>query len=69
MTLDAKGTKMTLTGPACCLPREVNDRDFVSVGLRRGYNAGNTSAWLFGSTLALHSVEFWAVQIVAGTLQ
>jgi len=32
MTLDAGGTEVTLTGPVGCSPREVNDRDFLSVG-------------------------------------
>src|SRR5580704_8268979 len=52
----------------CSSPREVTDRDCVSVGLHRGCDARNTSAGLFGSTLALHSIEFSAVRIVARAL-
>src|SRR5882724_4100521 len=57
MTLDAKGTGMTLRlgiCSACQSPREPNDRDFVRVGLHRGCDAVNTNACVFGSTLALH---------------
>jgi hypothetical protein len=35
------------------------------LAFKRGCDAGNTSARLFGSTLALHSIELWAVRIVA----
>jgi hypothetical protein len=65
MTLDASGKGMTRAVDMCQSPREVSDRDFVSVRLHRGCNAGNASACLFGSTLALHSIEFRAVRIVA----
>ena len=37
----------------------------MSVRLHRGCDPGNTSAWLFGSTLALHSIEVCAARIVA----
>jgi hypothetical protein len=57
MTLDARGTGVTLTPDMWQLPREVNDPDFASVGLYRGSDAVNTSACLFGSTLALHSTK------------
>jgi hypothetical protein len=58
---------MTLTGPTSS--REVNVRDFVGVGLDRGCDKGNTSVCRFGSTLALHSIEFRAVGIEARALQ
>jgi hypothetical protein len=32
-------------------------------------DTGNTSACRFGSTLALHSGEFWATRVVALALQ
>jgi hypothetical protein len=47
------------------VPREGNGRDFVSVRLHRECDAGNAAAALFGNTLALHSIEFWTVRIVA----
>src|SRR5580765_1394623 len=70
MTLDASGTGMTLTRRGRCQsPHEVNDWDFVSVGSHRGCDTGNTGACLFGSTLALHSIELWAARSVARALQ
>jgi hypothetical protein len=57
MTLDARGTGMTLAGHAL-LARDVSDRYFVSVDFHRGCNSGNISTCLFGSTLALHSIGF-----------
>ena len=64
MTLDASGKGMTRAAGTCSSPREVSDRDFVSVRLFRGCNAGNASACLFGSRLALDSIECWAARIV-----
>ena len=65
MTLDARGKGMTPAAGMCSSPREVNGRDFARVRLHGGCNAGNASACLFGSTLALHSIEFRAVRSVA----
>jgi hypothetical protein len=56
---------MTLPARHLLVASRVNDRDFVNVRLHRGCGAGNTSTSLFGSTLALHSLEFCAVSIVA----
>ena len=56
MTLDARGTGMTLIGSARALAAAINVGDFVSVGLYRDCDAANTSDCLFGSTLALHSM-------------
>jgi hypothetical protein len=52
-----------------CPPWGVNDRDLVSVHLNLSRNAANTSGSLFGSTLALHAIEFRAARIVARDLQ
>jgi hypothetical protein len=60
---------MTLTGPACVVHHsKLRERGFVSVGLHRGCDTKNASARRFGSTLALYSIEFWAVSIVARAL-
>ena len=69
MTLDASGKGMTRAVGMGQPPRDVGDRNFVSVRLHRGCNAGNASACLFGSPLALHSIEFRAVRIVAAFLR
>jgi hypothetical protein len=44
---------MTLAADVCQPPRDFTDWDFVSVGLHRRSPVGNTSACVFGSTLAL----------------
>jgi hypothetical protein len=60
---------MTLPFPGMCYrPGEVDDRDFVSVasiavGMRE---IEQTS--LFGSTLALPSIEFWVERVAAGVV-
>ena len=58
MTLDASGKGMTRAAGTCSSPPEVRDRDFVSVRLHRVAMQEITSACLFGSTLALDSIEF-----------
>jgi len=61
---------MTLTGPEW-----VSRLAKLMIGIssvlafNRGCNAGNTRACRFGSTLALHSIEFWAIRIVVRALQ
>jgi hypothetical protein len=44
---------MTLAAGHVLIACEVNDLDFVSVGLYRGCDAVHTRAFLFGSALAL----------------
>jgi hypothetical protein len=65
MTLDARGKGMTPVARHVLVRNELKDQDFGSVRLHRGCDAGNTGACLFGSTLALHSIEFCAVRVVA----
>jgi len=64
MTLDASGKGMTRAAGTCSSPREVSDRDFVSVRLHRVAMQDFASACLFGSTLALDSREFCAARVV-----
>ena len=58
MTLDARGTEMTLTGLEYVVRHGRVVTGIAECWLHRGCEARNTSVgWLFGSTLAIHSIE------------